>query len=267
MTFLERARGLTKSGPLAPFLGPAADDPQGEPENDVEMTLVEHLDELRGRLIKSVLAIGVGTAGAFVLTPQLFVFLLGPAPESIKRDGLVFLKPAEAFLTYFQVALMAGIGIALPIVFWQILAFVLPALTRRERRLLFSFTPLVLLFFVLGVLFGYYVTLRFALDFLIGFTAGGFFRPMITAEAYLEFVSMLLFWMGLSFQTPIVILFLAKVGLVNPKRLASYRKYAILAAFVIAAVITPTPDPLNQALVAIPLWILYEVGILLSRFT
>ena len=265
MALLDRAKELTKGGPLAVFTEPPPSEPEVE-EEELQMTLVEHLDELRGRLIKSVGALALMTAVAFVFTPTLFQLLIVPAPDVIKREGLIFIEPTEAFLTYFQVALMSGIGLASPIIFYQVLAFVLPALTRREKRLLFAFMPLVILFFCLGVLFGYFVTLRFALNYLIDFTIGGFLRPMIRVGDYLGFVTTILFWMGVSFETPIVIFFLAKTRIVDVRRLSSYRKYAILVAFVLAAVITPTPDPLNQSLVAIPLWILYEIGILLSRF-
>ena len=161
---------------------------------------------------------------------------------------------------------MTGIGLASPVIFYQVLAFVLPALTRREKRLLFAFMPLVVTFFFVGVAFGYFVTLPFALKYLIDFNIGGMVRPLIRVGDYLGFVTTILFWMGVAFETPIVIFFLAKTRIVDVRRLSAYRKYAILVAFVLAAVITPTPDPLNQSLVAIPLWILYEIGILLSRF-
>lgn len=262
MALLDR---VTKAGPLAVFAAPPPDEP--EPEADeLQMTLVEHLDELRSRLVKSVLALAITVPLALIFTPTIFQLLIYPAPDTIKIKGLVFLEPTEAFLAYFQVALMTGVGIASPALLYQILGFVLPALTRREKRLLFAFMPLVVVFFFLGVAFGYFVTLPFALKYLIDFTLGGFLTPFITVGSYIGFVTTILFWMGLAFETPIVIFFLSKVGVMNVRRLASYRKYAILAAFVIAAVITPTPDPLNQALVAIPLWILYEIGIVLARF-
>jgi sec-independent protein translocase protein TatC len=264
MALLDRAKDLTRAGPLAVFTEPPPDEPEVE-EEELQMTLVEHLDELRRRLIRSVAALAVTTAIAFVFTPWLFQMLIVPAPDVIKREGLIFIEPTEAFLTYFQVSLMTGIGLASPILIYQVLAFVVPALTRRERRLLFAFMPLVVLFFFLGVAFGYFVTLPFALKYLIDFNIGGIVRPLIRVGDYLGFVTTILFWMGVAFETPIVIFFLAKTRIVDVRRLASYRKYAILAAFVLAAFITPTPDPLNQALVAIPLWVLYEIGILLSR--
>src|SRR5215216_529661 len=138
MALLDRARELTRGGPLAVFTEPPPDEPEVE-EEDLQMTLVEHLDELRGRLIKSVGALALTTAVAFVFTPWLFQLLIIPAPEVIKREGLIFIEPTEAFLTYFQVSLMTGIGLASPVILYQVMAFVLPALTRREKRLLFAF--------------------------------------------------------------------------------------------------------------------------------
>ena len=264
MQLIDRARGkasqLVRGGPLVPIDQNAPEEELEEEE--LEMTLVEHLDELRGRIIKAVLGLVVATAVAFIFTPQLLAWLLAPSG----LPDLVFTQPAEAFLMYFQVSLMAGIGLASPWIFSQIMAFVLPAMTRREKRIFWTALPFVVVFFVIGVVFGYFVTLPFALRYLLGFTLNGVFRPLITADAYLGFVTTILFWMGLAFELPIIIWILAKLGLARTPRLVSFRKYAILAAFIIAAVITPTPDPLNQALVAIPLWILYEIGIVFSRF-
>lgn len=261
----ERAKGLARLpqnlNPLAPL---PEDDLQEEiAEEELQMTLVEHLDELRSRLVKSAMGVAICTAVAFIFTPWLFERMIAMAPETVKT--LYFREPAEGFLTYFSVALMAGIGLSSPVIGYQILQFVLPALTRREKRLLWFFLPLVLVFFILGVSFGYFVTVPFALKYLLTFTIGGIIQPLIDVGAYISFITTFLLWMGLAFELPVIIFFLSKIGLVNVKRLTNYRKYAILAAFVIAAVITPTPDPLNQCLVAIPLWILYEVGIVLSR--
>lgn len=265
MALFGKAKDLVAVGPLAVFKEPPADEPEPE-EDDLQMTLVEHLDELRIRLIRSAIGLAVATIVAFIFTPTLFQLLLVPAPQIIKEKGLIFTDPTEAFMTYFSVSLMAGVGLSSWWLFYQVLGFVLPALTRREKRLLFGFLPLVLLFFCIGVAFGYYITLPFALKYLLDFTIGGVLTPMIAVGSYLGFVTTILLWMGIAFETPIVIFFLSKVGIMNVRRLSAYRKYAILVAFVLAAVITPTPDPLNQALVAIPLWILYEIGIVLSRF-
>jgi sec-independent protein translocase protein TatC len=260
---LDRARDLVRIPTTLNPLAPLPEDDLEEPEEELQMTLVEHLDELRSRLVKSALGIGICTALAFFITPWLFDRMIAMAPENIKT--LYFRSPPEGFMTFFSVALMAGVGLSSPVILFHIIRFVTPALTRREKRLLFSFLPLVALFFGLGVSFGYFVTVPFALKYLLSFTLGGLIQPLIDVGEYISFITTFLLWMGFAFELPIVIFFLSKIGLLSVPRLRAYRKYAILAAFVIAAVITPTPDPLNQCLVAIPLWILYEVGIVLAR--
>jgi sec-independent protein translocase protein TatC len=257
-------RALGRSGPNKPGALVPVDPPPPEEEaaEELEMTLVEHLDELRSRIVKALIGLIVGTAIAFAATPWLIGRMLAPSG----LDQLYFTKPAEGFLLFFQVSLMAGVGIASPWLLWQLIQFVLPALTRREKRIFYTALPFVVVFFCVGVAFGYFVTLPFALRYLLDFNLGGTLQALITADEYLSFVSTILLWMGLAFELPIIIWILAKFGIARTQRLVGFRKYAILAAFVLAAVITPTPDPLNQALVAIPLWILYEIGIVFSRF-
>jgi sec-independent protein translocase protein TatC len=258
----DRAKDLVRVPAALNPLAPLPDDDGSEiEEEELQMTLVEHLDELRKRLVRSAMGIGVATAIAFLFTPRLLEFLLSLGGLS---KAYTF-EPQQAFLTFFQVALMTGIGLSSPWILYQVFAFVVPALTRREKRLLYSFLPLVAIFFCIGIAFGCFVTVPFALKYLLGFTLNGLVEPLIGINSYISFVTTFLLWMGLSFELPIIIFFLSKTRIVNVKRLVAYRKYAILAAFILAAVITPTPDPLNQIIVAIPLWILYEVGILLAR--
>jgi sec-independent protein translocase protein TatC len=176
----------------------------------------------------------------------------------------IFIDPTENFVTYFKVAIMVGIGLASPIFLWQIIGFVSPGLTKREKRLLFSMLPLVGFFFLLGAAFGYFVTLPFALRYLLTFGTD-FAKAAIRISSYISFVLTILFWMGLSFEMPVIIYVLAALRIVTPRRLAGFRKYAILIIFVISAIITPTPDPLNQTFVAVPMIVLYEVGILMAR--
>lgn len=261
MAMISRAKDLVKLPTNLNPLAPLPDDDMEEPEEELQMTLVEHLDELRSRLVKTAMGIGIATGLAFLFTPKLLEFLLGLG----NLPNAYSFTPTQGFMTFFSVALMTGIGISSPWIIFQVLGFIVPALTRKEKRLLYSFLPLVTLFFVIGVAFGCYVTVPFALKYLLGFTVGGLIVPLIGIEEYLSFVTTFLLWMGLAFELPIVIFFLSKIGVLSVPRLVAYRKYAILAAFVVAAVITPTPDPLNQCLVAIPLWILYEVGIVLAR--
>ncbi len=228
---------------------------------DEEMTILEHLEELRSRIVKMAIALLVGTAIGLVFTPRILEFLKHAAPAG---TNLIFIEVTEMFVTYFKVALLVGTGIAAPVLLYQIIRFITPGLTRREKRLLFSMLPLVAFFFFLGATFGYVVTLPFALRYLLGLFPE-VAVPQIRIGNYIGFVTTILFWMGVSFELPVVQFVLAKLRIVTARRMSSFRKYAILIFFVIAAIITPTPDPLNQTLVAAPMIVLYEVGILMAR--
>ncbi|MHB1131144.1 MAG: twin-arginine translocase subunit TatC [Chloroflexota bacterium] len=241
------------------------------PQNQVEqekkeeetMTILEHLEELRHRLIIVVLALVIATVASVFVVRFAFDLLMVPAPEDFKP---VFTEVTEMFTTYLKVALFSGVVLAMPIIVYQVGAFISPGLTKRERRYLIALVPGVFAAFLCGIAFGFFVVVPFAVNYLLGtdiFVSVA--EPMIRISNYMEFVVNLLLAIGLAFELPIVIFFLSKVGIVNTKRLSSYRKYAILGAVLLAAVITPTPDPGTQMLVAVPLYFLYEIGILLSR--
>jgi sec-independent protein translocase protein TatC len=236
------------------------DGPDGEAPG---MTLAEHLAELRTRLIKALLAVAAGMIVAFAYREHLLYLLLKVG----RLDSVYVPDPMGGFMLSFQIALTAGIGLASPVVVYQAVAFVLPAMTVREKRVFFAALPFVVVCFAAGVLFGYVVTLPLALEYLLGYTMGDHVHYLPQAGPYIDFVTTLLLGLGLAFELPVVLWVLARLGLVTTERLVRFRKYAILAAFVIAAVITPTPDPVNQALIALPLWALYELGIVSSRFT
>jgi sec-independent protein translocase protein TatC len=228
-----------------------------------ELTIVEHLIEFRQRLTKCALALALGTVIGLIFYQQVFDFLKHPAPLDY-RDKFIVIEMTEMFTTYFKVAIMTGAAIAMPIFVYQVFGFVGPGLTRKERRLVLTMLPLVSVFFAFGVAFGYLVVLPFATNYLLNF-GKDIANPQIRLGNYIGFVTTVLFWLGLAFETPLIIYILAKVHLVTVQRLARYRKYAILVVFIIAAAITPTPDPFNQTLVAIPLYLLYELGILFAR--
>jgi sec-independent protein translocase protein TatC len=233
-----------------------------EPEVDeTRMTLIEHLEELRQRLIKAIMALAVTTLFSLVFTKQLLLALIVPLGGALPQA----VRPTETFVTYMKVALMAGIALAMPIIIYQFMRFVVPGLTRHERRYLYVIVPGATLFFVLGMAFCYFFMLPFAVRYLYNFL-GDVIRQDWTIDYYISFVTTFLLATGLVFETPLVVFFLAKLRVVSTAALKRNRKYAIVIAFVVAAVITPTPDPFNQTLVAAPLVILYEVGILLSRF-
>lgn len=227
------------------------------------MTLLEHLEELRRRLIYSLIAVVCGTAAGFVLNDMLMNWLL----RLVEGAGVTVqvIEVPEKFTTSMRLALTAGIALAMPVIVYQIWRFVAPGLLPTERRYILIGLPLVIVFFASGVAFSYLVALPTALNFLLSFGS----EEVVTQPRlapYLSFVSSLLLWSGVSFETPVFLFFLAKIGVVDTERLKQWRKYALLVVFVVGAVITPTPDPLNMSIVALPLYVLYEVGILLSRF-
>ncbi len=228
---------------------------------ETRMTIIEHLEELRGRIVKIALALAVTTALCLVFTTQIMEALLLPA-GGIKP---IFLKPTEMFLTYMKVGLISGVGLAMPVIVYQLMRFLAPGLKPEEKKWLYTLVPGVTAFFVAGVSFAYFFMLPFALKYLLTF-GGDMVEAKWAIGEYISFVTSLLLWVGLSFETPMIIFFLAKVHIVDAKKLSGYRKYAIVGAFVAAAIITPTPDPFNQIMVAIPIIVLYELGIILARF-
>ena len=228
-----------------------------EPTN---LPIMEHLRELRSRLIKSVAALLVGTGIAAGLTFPILEFLKKPA------DGvtLVYIDPTELITTYFKVAMLGGLIIAMPVILYQMAMFVSPGLTGKERRLLLAALPAIFISFIAGLVFTWFVLLPPSLGFLLNF-GSDIAEPQIRISRYINLIIMLSFWVGISFQTPLVMLVLARLGIVSPRTFARRRKLAVLGAFVAGAVFTPTFDPVNQTLLASPIIVLYEVGIWLAR--
>lgn len=224
------------------------------------MPLMEHLKELRTRLIRASIALMITTGASFAFARQAFIFLKEPA----KDITLQALKPTETLGNYMKVALLCGIILAMPVIVYQIARFIAPGLTKKERRYLLLLVPGATLCFVAGVAFAYFVMMPPALKAL-----GNFLNDIIQQQwavgEYLSFVTSLLFWIGVSFELPLFVFFLAKIGLIDAKTLAKNRKYAIVVIAVLAAVITPTVDPLNMALVMGPLIVLYEIGVILAK--
>jgi sec-independent protein translocase protein TatC len=224
-----------------------------------EMTIFAHLEELRDRLIKSLLALAAGTAIAFAFTTPIMRFLIAPA--GIKP---VFLRPTEMFLTYFRVSMLAGVILAMPIIVYQFMRFAWPGLAGSERKYLVFVVPAATVSFVAGVAFTYYVLLPYALHYLISF-GGDLAEAKWAIGDYITFVTTLLFWSGMIFETPLIMFFLARMRIVTPEFLSKNRRIAVLIIAVVAAVITPTPDPFNMGLVMVPLLLMYELGILLAK--
>ena len=233
--------------------------------DEKNLTFFEHLAELRNRLIIITIAVAVTTAISFAfLTRPVFDILLRPATESTASFDLIYTELTGFLGPYMKVALVVGLILAMPLIVYQTIMFVAPGLTRQERTYLFILLPWISLSFLAGVAFAYFVFLPPALQFLLGFS-GTIARPQIRVGNYVDFVSSLLFWIGVVFEMPLVIFFLAKIGVVTPELLVRYRRPAWVIGFVVAAVITPTFDPVNQTIVAVPIILLYEAGILLAR--
>src|SRR5438105_1516688 len=237
---------------------------------DKEMTLLEHLEELRSRLVAAVLALVVGILVSVIPIPTMnsitgFLFDLIVNQAKASNVEIISLKPGEVFFTYLEVAMVIGAALAMPVIIYQILSFVTPALYAHEKRYLYIAVPGVFLSFMCGVAFCYFLTLPFATRFLAGFLSGTV-TPTWSAAYYVDFVATFLFWVGVMFELPIVMFFLSKVGVVSHQRLARFRKYAFVLAFVIGAAITPTPDPINQTIISLPIYFLFELGVILARF-
>ena len=228
---------------------------------DKKLSITEHLLELRSRLIKSVIALCVGIAISFPLAFYIFDILKSRAPSDM---NLVFINVTEMLGTYMKVVFYCGIALSLPYLIYQLVMFLSPALTGREKRYLYFSMPLVVLLFAAGVCFAYFIFLPPALKFLLTF-GSDIAQPMITVSNYVSVLVRLLLAVGLVFEIPLVITLLAKLGVVSPQKLAKGRKWAVLAAFVLGAIITPTVDPVNQTLIAAPIVVLYELSIWLAK--
>ncbi len=231
-----------------------------------EQTLLQHLGELRRRVFICVVALLVGSAVSFFFFEQLIEILVQPARDLEVGPGgdLIYTEVTELLTTAIKVSFAGGLVLASPVILYQAVMFIAPGLTGREKRYLFGFMPAVILAFAGGVAFGYYVLTPPALHFLLTF-GDDVAVPMIRVSNIINLMIRLLFWMGLAFETPLVMYLLAQLGLVTAQSLSRFRRYWVVVAFIMAAIITPTIDPVNQALVAGPLLVLYEVGILLAR--
>jgi sec-independent protein translocase protein TatC len=232
----------------------------GESPGD-EMTLLEHLSELRSRLVKASLALLLTTAISFIFADRLVEILSIPIGG---RQALEAIDVTENMGVFMRVSLISGMVLAMPVIVYQLIRFIVPGLTREERRYLWFVVPSASILFLLGVAFAYFVMLPVAVPFLIGFLNIPT-RPR--PSTYFGFVSRLMFWIGASFETPLILAFLARLGIITPQFLRQNRKYAIVVIAVIAAAITPTVDPVNMLLVMAPLMVLYELGVFLSRLS
>ncbi len=242
------------------------------------MPFFAHLEELRKRIIRSLIAIGIGFLLTFNFSERILGLLKRPMTTNLTFQrtypfltttrgqdvDLVFLAPAEAFWMHLKIAFFSGLLLATPFVLYQIWRFVEPGLLPREKRYILPFILLGTVFFFIGLLFCYYIVLPFALHFLLTYKTEHL-KPMISIGNYVDFTVKFLLAFGAIFELPLLIGLASMMGLVTPQFLARNRKYAILFNFTIAAILTPTPDVFNQTLMALPMCLLYEVGILAAK--
>jgi len=227
---------------------------------DRKMSLIGHLEELRRRLIICIVSVLVCSIFSYVYAEKILAILKRPFPHS-----LVFISPQEPFVITLKIALFGGIMIALPMIIYQAWQFVSLALKQKEKRYLLFYGPFSLLLFLSGASFAYFVAIPVGLRFLLGF-GGSSLEPMITISKYLSFITVMILTFGIVFELPLVSLFLVRIGIISPQFLAKNRKVAIIAIFVLAAILTPSIDAFTQILMAVPLVILYEVSIWLAKW-
>ena len=230
-------------------------------DRDKELSLVQHLGELRSRLMVASIAVVITTVIAFVFSVDIIRILMLPAGVS----RLIALSPTENFTTFMRVSLFSGIALAMPVILYEIYMYIDPALHPHERRFALRLGPFVLLLFVVGMAFCYFILLPSALKFLINF-GSDVIDNQLRASEYISFVTTFILGVGLVFEVPVIIYGLVAVHVVKRSWLVKQRRYVFLLVFVVGAIIPPTPDPFNQTLVAIPMYLLWELGLFLARF-
>ena len=222
-------------------------------------SLLPHLDELRRRLIVILLGFIVATLVCYNFAGQILPFLIHPAAH------LIFTSPLEGFSAYMTIAAVMGFIVCLPLTLFQVWSFIGCALRPQERQFILIFGPLSLVFFLMGVAFAFYVAIPLTYKFLMSFSSQ-YMQPMITVSSYMGFLVNMVIAFGVTFELPLILAFLAMIGIASPEFLRQKRRHAIMIIFIIATIITP-PDIISQVLLALPLIILYEVGIIFVGFT
>lgn len=225
---------------------------------------LSHLEELRKRLITCAIAVGIGFVISYIFAERLFQMLVKPLTRVMPEgDRLIFTNLPEMFLTYLKTAFICGILLTAPVIFHQLWLFIAPGLYQHEKKYAIPFVLFSTILFVGGALFGYFVVFPFGFKFFLGF-ANEYIQALPSVKQYFSFSIKLLFAFGIVFELPVVAFFLSKMGIVTPEFLKKKRKYALLLTFVLAAILTP-PDVITQLMMAGPLILLYEIGILVAR--
>ena len=247
-----------------------------------KMPITEHLGDLRKKIVISLIALFITFLISFNYSEDVFRFIMFPLkynlnfsvkdmyvnfiPQNkLQNTKLVFLAPAEAFWMNIKIAFVSALMLALPVIFYQLWRFISPGLLPKERRYVVPFIFSATGLFFIGAAFCFFIVLPFAMGFLLSYKVGDFLTPMLSAGNYVDFCLKFILAFGAVFELPIAIVFFTRMGLVTPKTLAKNRKYAVLLAFIAAAILSPTPDAFNQTLMAVPMLVLYEVGIIVSR--
>lgn len=247
---------------------------------DQKMSLMQHLSELRKRIVVCLVALIIAFILTFSFSENIFKLLMFPlnyTPQLSIKEGLffvpdqklqntklVFLGPAEAFWMNMKIALVSGFILTIPLIFYQLWKFISPGLYSHEKKYVLPFVLTATGLFLMGVTFCYLIVLPFAMSFLLTYKVGDFLMPMLSVGLYIDFLLKFLLAFGFVFELPVLIVIATRMGIITPQTLRKYRRLAIILAFVTAAIITPTPDAFNQTLMAIPMIILYEVGIWVS---
>lgn len=233
-------------------------------DNAEKQPFLSHLEELRKRLVVCAIGVGAGFVIAYIFAERLFQLLVAPLKAVMPEgDQLIFTNLPEMFFAYIKVAFIAGIMAASPLIFYQLWMFIAPGLYQKEKKMAIPFVISSTILFVGGALFGYFVVFPFGFKFFIGFS-NEYVKALPSVKQYFSFSMKLLFAFGVVFELPVIIFFLSKMGIVTPQFLRQKRKYAILLTFVLAAILTP-PDVITQCMMAGPLIVLYEIGIIVSR--
>ncbi len=227
------------------------------------MTFLEHLDDLRKRLFYSFLAIIFTIFPAWFFHEQIFEILAFPVNQYLPEgESLAFTKLTEPFMVYIKVSFLAAFFVISPFLFFQFWKFIAPGLYQKEKKYVFPFVFFTTVFFAAGGIFAYYVVFPFACRFFLGM--GADFQPVIKMDEYFSLAIRVILGIALVFELPTLIFFLSRMGLITAKWMVKKFKYAVLAIFILAAIITPTPDPITQSIVAVPMLALYGLSILIA---
>lgn len=230
------------------------------------MPFTSHLEELKSRLMRVLVVVGIGFGVCYLFKDWSFKVITKPLVDAMPaQSSLIFTGLPEAFFIHMKIAFFASLFLTAPFTLFQLWRFISPGLYKNERRMVVPFVFFSTVLFVGGVLFGYFIALPPAFSFFVSFSTD-FLKPMISFREYLNLTLKFLLAFGICFEMPVFIFFLAKMGIVNSKMLSKQRRYAILIIFIVAAILTPSPDALSQILMAIPLMALYEVSIFVAKF-